>query len=295
MIQAKDLRKSYGNTIAIDGISFTVGEGESFGLLGPNGAGKSTTINSLIGILEPDSGTIAVDSGNPTDSSVRVKMGNAPQTIALYDYLTAEENLAFFARLYGLSGNKLSERVDYSLDLAGLRARRKDKVDTFSGGMKRRLNLAAAIIHDPKILLLDEPTVGVDPQSRNLIFEKIELLKKQGRTIIYTTHYMEEAERLCDRVAIMDRGKILAIDSVDCLIEQYGGKATIEGELSGGAENLEAFKADIDDTKLTMETDHPIDDIARLTQAGAKFRRLRIDSGNLETVFLNLTGTKLRD
>lgn len=295
MIEAIDLCKSFDDTVALDGVGFTVSAGETFGLLGPNGAGKSTTINILTGILAPDSGELSIDGGNPSDSTVRVRIGNSPQTIALYDTLTAEENLAFFGRLYQLSRSRLAERVDYALDLAGLSTRRSDRVETFSGGMKRRLNLAAAMIHDPKILLLDEPTVGVDPHSRNLIFEKIEHLKSQGRTIIYTTHYMEEAQRLCDRVAIIDHGKILALDTVESLIAKYGGRSTIEGELASMPDNPAAIPGVLDGLKLSLETQRPLEDIARLAKTGARFSRLRIDGGNLEAVFLNLTGTQLRD
>ena len=214
MIQADNLRKRYGALTAVDGISFEVRSGETFGLLGPNGAGKTTTLNLLVGTLTPDGGSVYINGeADPTNATVRQQIGYAPQAIALYGELTAEENLTFFGRLYGLSARQLRERARQALDLTGLSDRRQDRVRTFSGGMKRRLNLACALIHDPPVLLLDEPTVGVDPQSRNLIFDKIEWLRGQGRTIVYTTHYIEEAQRLCDRVAIMDHGRILALDT----------------------------------------------------------------------------------
>src|SRR5215813_12409345 len=232
MIEVTHLRKSYGSLVAVDGISFTVADGETFGLLGPNGAGKTTTMHIVTGALAPDAGNISIDgqlgSGH---SDARYRLGLAPQSLALYESLTAEENLSFFAKLYGLRGGKLRERVDFTLDLSGLTDRRRDLVKTYSGGMKRRLNLACALVHDPSVVILDEPTAGVDPQSRNHLLDTIEEFARAGGTILYTTHYMEEAERLCDRVAIMDQGKILALDSVPALIERYGGPSLIEAEL----------------------------------------------------------------
>jgi len=296
MIQVDHLHKKYGDVTAVEDISFTLQPGETFGLLGPNGAGKTTTINMLVGVLAPDGGKVSIDGeADPTRRSVRRKIGNAPQALALYDDLTAEENLAFFARLYGQSGRDLADRVDRSLELAGLDERRRDMVKTFSGGMKRRLNLACAVIHDPPILLLDEPTVGVDPQSRNLIFEKIEALKSRGRTIIYTTHYMEEAQRLCDRVAIIDRGKVLALDTVPRLIEQHGGHSVIEAELERLPKDLSTLPGRLEGSSLRIETDHPLEDVARLTKNGLQFLRLEIHRADLEAVFLNLTGRRLRD
>ncbi len=221
----------YGDITAVDGISFEVARGETFGLLGPNGAGKTTTINMIVGALHPDSGSVVVDGElDPTRPSARLKIGTAPQSLALYGDLTAEENLTFFGTLYGLGGARLRGRVEWALEFSGLAARRRHRVGTYSGGMQRRLNLVCGLLHDPPVILLDEPTVGVDPQSRNLIFESIEALRKQGRTILYTTHYMEEAERLCDRVAIMDRGKILALDRVEALLLRYGGEPVTKVE-----------------------------------------------------------------
>ena len=228
-IEVQGLRKAYGALVAVDGISFQVERGECFGLLGPNGAGKSTTINCVVGALRSDAGTIRVDGeSDPTRPAVRLKIGVAPQPIALYDELTAQENLEFFGKLYGLGGDRLKERVEMALEFSGLTSRRKDRVATYSGGMQRRLNLVCGILHDPPVILLDEPTVGVDPQSRNLIFENIEALKRLGRTIVYTTHYMEEAQRLCDRVAIVDQGKILALDTVEALLRRHGGHPDLE-------------------------------------------------------------------
>ena len=224
-IAVHDLRKAYGQITAVDGISFEVPRGETFGLLGPNGAGKTTTIHMIVGALHPDAGSVVVDGEpDPTRPAARLKIGTAPQSLALYGDLTGEENLAFFGTLYGLSGPRLRERVAWALEFSGLESRRRQRAATYSGGMQRRLNLVCGLLHDPPVILLDEPTVGVDPQSRNQIFESIEALRKEGRTILYTTHYMEEAERLCDRVAIMDRGRILALDTVDALREKYGGE-----------------------------------------------------------------------
>jgi ABC-2 type transport system ATP-binding protein len=224
-IEVRDLRKSFGATVAVDGVSFAIPAGEAFGLLGPNGAGKTTTIRMIVGALEPDGGSVTVDGQpDPTRESVRLRIGAVPQSIALYGDLTAEENLHFFGALYRMSGARLRERVTWALEFSGLDSRRGDRVSSYSGGMQRRLNLVAGLLHDPPVILMDEPTVGVDPQSRNRIFENIEALKRQGRTILYTTHYMEEAQRLCDRVAIIDRGAIRAVDTVDGLLDRYGGE-----------------------------------------------------------------------
>ncbi len=223
-IEVRELKKSYGTVVAVDGLSFLVDRGECFGLLGPNGAGKSTTINCVVGALQPDSGQVTIEGEtDPTRPSVRMKIGVAPQSIALYEDLTAQENLEFFGKLYGLSGDLLKTRIEMALEFSGLAERRKGRVSTFSGGMQRRLNLVCGILHDPPVILLDEPTAGVDPQSRNLLFDNIEELKRLGRTVVYTTHYMEEAQRLCDRVAIIDQGKILALDTVEGLLRAHKG------------------------------------------------------------------------
>jgi ABC-2 type transport system ATP-binding protein len=305
MIQVTQLQKSFGEHRAVDGISFEIGRGETFGLLGPNGAGKTTTIHMLAGLLHADSGRVEINgSSDPTRQEVRRKLGIAPQALALYDDLTAEENVRFLGKLYGLEGSKLKERLEYSLCLAGLGDRRKDLVSQFSGGMKRRLNLAAAIVHEPEVLFLDEPTAGVDPQSRNHLFDNIEAFGRQGITILYTTHYMEEAERLCDRIAIMDKGKILALDDIDGLIEKHGGLAVIEAELknlvSDGqrpalAKALGNDGYTLEENKLRVESREPLEEIARLAQAGIGLKTLRLERPNLETVFLNLTGRRLRD
>ena len=242
-IHVADLRKSYGTLKAVDGVTFEVARGETFGLLGPNGAGKSTTIGMIVGALRPDHGSVTVDGeSDPTRPALRRRIGVSPQSLALYDEMTAQENLEFFGRLYDLGRPLLKARVEWALAFSGLTDRRKDRVKVFSGGMQRRLNLVCGLIHDPPVILMDEPTVGVDPQSRNAIFESIEALKREGRTIVYTTHYMEEAERLCDRVAIMDHGKILALDTVEGLLRVP--------KSSGEAKNLESVFLHLTGRKL---------------------------------------------
>jgi len=219
----------------------------------------------------------------------------APQSLAIYDPLTAQENLTFFASLYGLAGAKLHSRVAWALELAGLADRRKDFVRTFSGGMKRRLNLACALVHEPKVVFLDEPTVGVDSQSRNHLFDSVQRLRDEGLTVVYTTHYMEEAERLCDRVAIMDQGKILAMDSVPGLISTYGGLSMIVVELLGAPDGFSFRGAVPENSELKFGSSEPFEDIAKLSHAGLRVKSLRVEQPDLEGVFLSLTGKTLRD
>jgi ABC-2 type transport system ATP-binding protein len=286
MLRLSNLRKSFGpaskRVVAVDGLSLDVARGEVFGLLGPNGAGKSTTIGMAVGLITPDEGTVQIEgAGAPTLPAARMHLGVAPQEIALYDELTGEENLRFFGKLHELSGARLRDRVDAVLELVGLSPRRGDRVKGYSGGMKRRLNLAAALLHDPPLLLLDEPTAGVDPQSRNNLLEVVRELARQGRTIIYTTHYMEEASKLCDRVGIMDRGRLLALGTVAELTQQHGGKSVVT--IHKG-----------DDTHERIETDDPVREIQRVLSNG-HVQNVRIDRPDLESVFLGLTGRSLRD
>jgi ABC-2 type transport system ATP-binding protein len=296
MIEVHELRKSFGPIMAVAGISCEIRDGETFGLLGPNGAGKSTTIGMLTGVVRPDAGSILIDGvKSPNDAATRLSIGVAPQALSLYEELTALENLRFFARLYDLSGSRLRERVDWALEFAGLTDRGRDRVKTFSGGMKRRLNLAVALVHDPQIVFLDEPTVGVDPQSRNHIFERIEGLRADGRTVVYTTHYMEEAQRLCDRVAIMDRGAILDLDAVPALVDRYGGRSVVKAELVRQPADTTILPAPADGLSLRFETDRPLEEIGRLSTAGVAFQTLEVTKPDLETVFLTLTGRSLRD
>ena len=303
MIKADSLRKQYGNIVAVDDVSFEVQKGETFGLLGPNGAGKTTAIKLLCGLLKPDAGTVTLDGKtDPGLIEVRMSLGVVPQTLAIYEELSAEDNLRFFGRIYGLKGRKLKERVRNCLEIAGLTQRSRERVSKYSGGMKRRLNMVCSLLHEPPILLLDEPTVGVDPQSRNLIFDTIEDIKKQGRTIIYTTHYMEEAQRLCERVAILDHGRILDMDSVENLITRHGGPSHIEAEFeekppdSGGIKTLiDNKEVQFEENKIRFQTDKPMESLAKLNSSGLRFRSLKVQMADLEDVFLNLTGRRLRD
>lgn len=281
MLTLSNVRKSFGKTVAVDGLSLTVRKGEILGLLGPNGAGKSTSVSLSVGLLAPEAGSVVIDGNlDPAEPEVRQKIGVAPQALALYDALSGEENLRFFGEMYGLSGAVLDQRVKWCLDFVGLTDRKDDLAGGYSGGMKRRLNLAAALIHDPQLLLLDEPTVGVDPQSRNKIFESIEELHRQGRTIIYTTHYMEEAERLCDRIAIIDAGKLLALGTLSELLAAHGGPPTLMVKTNG--------------EERRMQTADPLGELNRVA-ATTTIEAFQMEKPTLEQVFLRLTGRSLRD
>jgi len=281
MLTLTNVRKRYGTLLAVDDLSLSIRPGEIFGLLGPNGAGKSTTVNLAVGLLTPDEGRVAVGEGaSPTEAQVRRRIGVAPQALAIYDQLTGRENVEFFGRIYGLSGAGLTARVQWALQFVQLEDRAGDRAVTYSGGMKRRLNLAAAIVHGPELILLDEPTVGVDPQSRNAIFDSIETLRTQGRTIIYTTHYMEEAARLCDRVGIIDHGRLLAVDTVAALLATYSGAPTLVLARSG--------------REHRVQTADPLGELNRLA-AVEPVGEFRLERPTLEQVFLHLTGRQLRD
>lgn len=302
MIKADNLKKRYGNVVAVGGVSFAVEKGETFGLLGPNGAGKTTTIQLLCGLLKPDGGTVSLDGKtDPSLVEVRSSLGVVPQALAIYQELSARQNLRFFGKMYGLSGRRLNQRVENCLEIAGLEKRSNDRASKYSGGMKRRLNMVCSFLHEPPLLLLDEPTVGVDPQSRNLIFDTIEAMKNQGRTIIYTTHYMEEAQRLCDRVAILDHGKILDMDSVDNLIKKHGGPSYIEVEFEkllnpdSIKQYIDSEKVQFEESKIRFETSRPMESLAMLNRSSVRFNTLKVQTANLEDVFLNLTGRRLRD
>jgi ABC-2 type transport system ATP-binding protein len=294
MMAVEQLTKRFGSLTAVAGLSFDLRPGETFGLLGPNGAGKTTTILMLMGALRPDAGRITLD-GQAMSPALRRRLGVAPQSLALYENMTGEGNLRFFGSLYGLRGTSLAGRVGWALDLAGLAARRRDRVATYSGGMKRRLNLACALVHDPAVVLVDEPTVGVDPQSRNHIFEALEHLRDAGRTILYTTHYMEEAERLCDRVAIMDHGRVLALDTVDGLIAAHGGDSVIRAELAEPAPAGVELPGRLDGRSIRIETAAPSEVLRTLAGSGVRLGSLVLERPDLERVFLSLTGRTLRD
>jgi ABC-2 type transport system ATP-binding protein len=307
MLNVEHLAKSFGATKAVVDVSLTVARGEVVGLLGPNGAGKSTTVAMICGLVKPDSGTVSIDGEAivSDDSPVKLRIGLVPQDVSLYEDLGARANLELFGALYGLDGALLKERVDAALALTGLTDRAKDKPSVYSGGMKRRLNIAAALVHDPDLLILDEPTVGVDPQSRNAIFDNLEALAARGKAIIYTTHYMEEAERLADRIVIIDHGKVVASDSPGVLVRSLGttGLVTLEvgGEVDVGTLLREpgVTRADQDGEVLTLA----IADLGAslphvmtwLAARGHAIRRVSSAEANLEDVFLSLTGRQLRD
>ena len=230
VLEARNLRKAFRDLVAVEDVSFTVHGGQVLGLLGPNGAGKTTTVSMIAGIVVPDRGAVVID-GHPLAGDVdpaKRKIGLVPQDVALYDELTARDNLAFFGALYGLRGAALDGAIRSVLDLVGLSDRARDHVKTYSGGMKRRLNLAAGLLHDPDILLLDEPTVGVEPQSRNAIFDNLALLKKRGKALVYTTHYMEEVERLADFIVVVDHGTVIAANTLAGLHQDYPEAGNLE-------------------------------------------------------------------
>jgi ABC-2 type transport system ATP-binding protein len=235
MLQVDRLSKRYGDRVAVNAISFSIAQGETVGLLGPNGAGKTTAISMISGITRPDGGEVSLGGVSLVQNANALKrhVGLVPQDLALYEELSASANLQLFGGLYGLGTAELQPRAKSALTLVGLADRDADRVKTFSGGMKRRLNIAGALLHDPDLILLDEPTVGVDPQSRNAIFENLEELKRRGKTLLYTTHYMEEAERLCDRVLILDHGQILADDTVAHFKQQYTNLEAAFMQLTG--------------------------------------------------------------
>jgi ABC-2 type transport system ATP-binding protein len=309
MLDVKALRKSYGKVVALDGVSLRAGEGETVGLLGPNGAGKTTTVSIIAGLLRPDSGDVLI-GGSPlrgdTDP-IKRKIGLVPQDIALYDELPALDNLFLFAALYNLDHATANRAIADALDLVGLANRGRDKVGTFSGGMKRRLNLAAALLHDPQILLLDEPTVGVDPQSRNAIFDNLETLKRRGKMLIYTTHYMEEAERLCDRIIIIDHGKVIADDTLAGLHRMLPVTNVLAIELDAPdglkLEQLqilpEVQSAEMREGVLRIGVQNLAADtpgiLKWLAERGHPYQHLGSERASLETVFLTLTGRSLRD
>ena len=308
MINVQDLKKSYGTHPALKGISFSIRQGEFYGLLGPNGAGKTTTISIISTIVKPDAGTVSINgmdlAGNPI--ACKKIIGVVPQEIALYDNLTAQENLMFWGALHGVDKPTLKKRIDENLEMMGLSDRRNDKVKNYSGGMKRRVNIAASLLHLPKILFMDEPTVGIDPQSRNLIFEVVEKLHKAGMTIIYTTHYMEEAERLCDRIGIIDNGEIVAQGTLNELRTQSAMKGSINvqfGNFSPEKEQLLKTSFNSGSAIIDNKFIYPSDDvkkdlpklIIRCSELGLEPTHIDIEEVNLETIFLKFTGKKLRD
>ena len=305
MLTTNNLTKRYGSITALDGVSLTLEAGEIFGLLGPNGAGKTTLMSLVAGLRPPDGGEILLQGEQlrPERIEQRKRLGFVPQALALYEELSGEENLRLFGRLYGLSGAVLRERVEEGLRLVQLQDRRRDQVKTYSGGMQRRLNIIAAVLHRPLLLLCDEPTVGVDPQSRNAIFELLEKLNAEGTTIVYSTHYMEEATRLCSRIGIIDHGKLLALGTLDELLLQLpfaeqirmARRPEVAAQLDGLrdfgpiAETEEAFV-------LTPREGLRLSEFfAAVERLGLSYRSFTVTRPTLENVFLHLTGKNLRD
>jgi linearmycin/streptolysin S transport system ATP-binding protein len=306
-LEVADLTKQYGAVKALNGVSFTVGEGELFGLLGPNGAGKTTLLSILSCLLEPTSGEVRLQGRlvRPGDFWVRRLIGVVPQELALYGDLTARENLQFFGELYGLRGAELRERVKSILAAVVLEDKANDRVNTFSGGMKRRLNMGAALVHRPLLLLLDEPTVGVDPQSRNHIFEEVRRLNAAGVTILYISHYMEEVQALCPRVGIMDHGRLVACAGVEDLLRRLNGLIRISvprvtsvlrerlaelADCSLSVADESALELNCRDVKATL-----VRLVAILNELQVELISLETEEPNLERVFLHLTGRDLRD
>ena len=294
-ISVKSLRKNFGQVAALDGVDLAIPTGEFYGLLGPNGAGKTTLLRILSGLLAADSGEVTI--AQPMNGAPAI--GVVPQEIALYDVLTARQNLEVFGSLAGLRGNRLSFRIQSVMEAVGLSDREKSKVKTFSGGMKRRLNLAVGLLADPPILLLDEPTVGVDPQSRARIFSLLQDLNAAGKTLIYTTHYMEEAERLCKRVGIIDHGKLLAEGTLSELlslvktprvVRVHGAKAALPR-----FESVEYVEAGDYSDYIPARPNDVGEIVSRLHGSQVPFDRLEITGPNLEALFLQLTGKELRD
>lgn len=303
MLSLHSVTKSYGSLTALDDVSLTVAPGEFLGLLGPNGAGKSTLMSLVAGLKSADAGTLKLDDQSASTPSARQALGLVPQNLALYDDLSAEENLQVFGALYGLDRATLRERCEESLVAVGLADRRRDYVKTFSGGMKRRLNLVAALLHRPRLLLCDEPTVGVDPQSRNAIFEFLEARNRDGLTVVYSTHYMEEATRLCSRIAVIDHGKILAQGTLPELLSHLPAQEKLRINAGHTPANaltalapLGALERDNEHHVLELSPGTPLSTVfAKLEQHGVPSTACQLTRPGLEDVFLHLTGKAFRE
>ncbi|NNF51416.1 MAG: ABC transporter ATP-binding protein [Gammaproteobacteria bacterium] len=309
MIVVNELRKQFGQLVAAEDVSFTAKAGQIFGLLGPNGAGKSTTINCIAGLLTPTSGTVSVKGHDVVSDPLgaRRTLGVVPQELALYEDLSARENLRFWGGAYGLRGQQLEERVNTVLSQIGLQDRAGDKPENYSGGMKRRLNFGCGIVHQPDVLLLDEPTVGVDPQSRERLLERVRDQVARGACVLYTTHYMEEAEALCDQLVIMDHGKIIASGTMDELREMMGERDVlrVSGRFDGqavrkafdGMAGVEVLQVDADVVQLSAETAtrRLPELLGALAESGADIQETTLARPNLESLFLLLTGKALRE
>lgn len=313
VLRCAGLRRTYGERTVVDGLDFAIAPGETYGLLGPNGAGKTTTISMIAGVLRADAGTVTVCGAPITTTSTSAKraIGLVPQQIALFDDLSARENLRFFGGLQGLRGRRLDGRIATTLEMVGLTDRADDRIDTFSGGMQRRANIAVGLLHEPRLLILDEPTAGVDPQSRNQILESVAKLSSHGMSVLYTTHYMEEAERLCDRVGIIDGGRLVAEGTRRELVARVGehDRLTVRGEgdleqlaavADGRDEVASARLVAADDARaLEIATDRSATTLPAIAAAaadlGVVLTGIEVHEPNLETVFLHLTGRALRD
>ena len=308
-IEVLDLHRSFAGNKAVQGVSFTVQQGEIFSLLGPNGAGKTTTISMLSCLLRPDQGDARIMGHSIRDGQMGVKsaLGVVPQEIALYEDLTARENLTFWGKMYGLRGSTLKSRVNEVLEIIGLTDRAKERVGKYSGGMKRRVNIGVALLHKPKVIYMDEPTVGIDPQSRRNILDSVIALKDQGMTVLYTTHYMEESQEISDHIAIMDHGKVIASGTQEELVKLVGGQTRIDLTLNTNAENVIAEWQSVDgvggvtaqEEKITALVDDSNLVLPRLFESAvkhdARITSVDIREPNLESVFLHLTGRALRD
>jgi ABC-2 type transport system ATP-binding protein len=308
-IKAQNLRKLFGDFVAVKDISFDIQQGEIFSLLGPNGAGKSTTISMLSCLLTPTAGEAFVMGHSITKEaqSVKASIGVVPQEIALYPDLSARENLKFWGKMYGLRGHELSTRVDDVLGIIGLADRQHDRVEKFSGGMKRRVNIGIALIHQPEVIIMDEPTVGIDPQSRRHILDNVKMLNTQGMTVLYTTHYMEEAQELSDHIAIIDQGKVIAYGTHAELIKLVGELDRIDLAINGSSEKVlrewqsteGVHQVSSDDGHFTILSEDSNQILPRLFEsangAGVRITSVDIQEPNLEAVFLHLTGKALRD
>ncbi|MFG6458529.1 ABC transporter ATP-binding protein [Roseateles sp. BYS96W] len=305
VLVARGLRKAYGDRLAVQEVSLALRAGEVLGLLGPNGAGKSTTVGMICGLTTPDAGTVTLAGGvslASDEAGYKRRIGLVPQDIALYEELPARMNVALFGALYGLASEQLKRRTDEVLAMVGLSDRANDRPATFSGGMKRRLNIACALVHDPEVLLLDEPTAGVDPQSRNAIFDNLEMLKAAGKALIYTTHYMEEAERLADWLVIVDHGRVVASGTQAELFARLPAAQTLHVEIAGEPDDA-ALAGLPGVTRTGQRLDIRVTDIGRdtgpvlaaLAERGVQVRGLASARATLEDVFLTLTGRQLRD
>lgn len=307
MIDVLNLKKSFDTIDALKGISFNIPQGECYGLLGPNGAGKTTTISIMSTLVEPNGGEVSIAGYNLKKNPLECKknIGVVTQEIALYNELSAYDNLLFWGGLYNVPKKELIARIDETVDMLGLTDRKNDKLKTYSGGMKRRINIASALLHKPNVLFMDEPTVGIDPQSRNLIFEVVEKLHKDGMTIVYTTHYMEEAERLCDRIGIIDNGEIIAQGTLDELRTSYSMKESVVISFTNlSDERYTAITNDWKDLQRFDDTIHFYSmniqgDLSRIilkcNEVGLDILNIDIKKINLENIFLSLTGKQLRD